>query len=112
MNLPKHEWSLPVVSLRRFLLVLALSVVVQAADAADINSGARIYQTHCASCHGPTGISIVPGTPNFARGEALMKPDVVLLATVRMGLNAMPAYIGILSDRQILDSIAYSRTLR
>lgn len=94
------------------ILALVLLAVAAGAAAADINSGARIYQMHCASCHGPTGISIVPGTPNFARGEGLMKPDMTLLAAVRTGLNAMPGYIGILNDRQMLDAIAYSRTLR
>ena len=94
------------------ILASVLLLAPAAAAAADINSGARICQMHCASCHGPTGISIVPGTPNFARGEGLMKPDMTLLAAVRTGLNTMPGYIGILNDRQMLDVIAYSRTLR
>ncbi len=94
------------------LLVLGLFAPATGASAADINSGARIYQLHCASCHGPTGISIIPGTPNFARGEGLMQPDMTLLAAVRTGRNAMPGYLGILTDRQILDAVAYSRTLR
>ncbi len=94
------------------LLALGLFAMVAGVSAADINSGARIYQLNCASCHGPTGISTIPGTPNFARGEGLMKPDVALLATVRAGQNAMPGYLGILTDRQILDAVAYSRTLR
>ena len=91
---------------------LASALISASADAADINNGARIYQMHCANCHGATGISIIPATPNFARGEGLMQPDLALLATVRTGRNAMPGYLGILTDRQILDAVAYSRTLR
>ena len=41
-----------------------------------------------------------------------MQPDMALLATLKAGKNAMPGYFGILSDNEILDVIAYSRTLR
>ena len=41
-----------------------------------------------------------------------MQADVGLLASIRSGKNAMPAYIGVLTDREILDVIAYLRTLR
>jgi cytochrome c6 len=54
----------------------------------------------------------MPGAPHLARGERLMQPDNALLVSLKAGKNAMPAYIGILSDRDILDVIAYSRTLR
>ena len=81
------------------------------ARAADINRGGRIYSTHCAACHGPTGVAVMPGAPNFARNERLLQPDMMLLASVRTGKNAMPAFMGILNDREILDVIAYLRTL-
>ena len=96
----------------KVLLGAALILSVLAAYAADINSGNRIYQMHCASCHGPKGISIIPGAPNLARGEGLMQPDTMLLTTLRTGRGAMPGYLGILTDREILDVVAYSRTLR
>ena len=41
-----------------------------------------------------------------------MQSDMTLLASLKSGKNAMPAYLGILSDREMLDVIAYSRTLR
>jgi len=82
------------------------------ASAADVIKGAQIYAKHCAACHGPSGVSVMPGAPHIARGERLMQPDMALLATLRTGKNAMPAYLGILTDREILDVIAYSRTLR
>ena len=82
------------------------------AGAADVIKGAQIYARHCAACHGPNGISVMPGAPHLARGERLMQPDLTLLGSLKSGKNAMPAYLGILSDREILDVIAYSRTLR
>jgi len=91
-------------------LIAAMSVP---ATAADIIKGNRIYSAHCAFCHGVSGISAMPGAPNLARGsERLMQADIGLLTSIRNGKNAMPAYIGILTDREILDVIAYLRTLR
>jgi len=87
-------------------------VAVAPAGAADVSKGAQLYARHCASCHGPGGISVMPGAPHLARGERMMQPDMALLASLKAGKNAMPAYIGILADREILDVIAYSRTLR
>lgn len=104
------------VALRRFgqLVVAALVTLVAnaPAGAADVSKGAQIYARHCVSCHGPSGISVMPGAPHLARGERMTQPDMVLLASLKAGKNAMPAYIGILSDREMLDVIAYSRTLR
>ena len=87
-------------------------IALAPAGAADVIKGAQIYTRHCAACHGPNGISVMPGAPHLARAERLMQPDLTLLASLKSGRNAMPAYLGILSDREILDVIAYSRTLR
>ncbi len=95
-------------SLAWFLTFVAVLPVC----AADVIKGAQIYAKHCAACHGPSGISVMPGAPHLARGERLMQPDTALLASLKAGKNAMPAYLGILADRDMLDVIAYSRTLR
>ena len=58
-----------------------------------------------------SGISVMPGAPNFARGERLLQPDLMLLATIKAGKNVMPSFQGILSDNDILNVIAYIRTL-
>jgi cytochrome c6 len=81
------------------------------AHGADIARGASLYATHCASCHGAGGTPIMPGAPDFKRLENLMRPDMQLVAAIRNGKAAMPAYFGILRDREILDVIAYLRTL-
>ncbi|MBI3479757.1 MAG: cytochrome c [Nitrosomonadales bacterium] len=79
--------------------------------AADPNKGAQVYATHCASCHGLSGISVMMGAPSFAKNEGLMSPDSALLISIRGGKAAMPAYRGVLNDQDILDVIAYLRTM-
>lgn len=81
------------------------------AYAADTFKGQKLYAANCAICHGSSGRSVMPGAPNFDRGERVLQPDFALLASIRSGKNAMPAFQGILSDRDIMDVIAYLRTL-
>lgn len=94
---------------------LALAVVIAVAApavAADIAKGGQAYALHCAVCHGPAGQGVHPGAPKFNRGERLLQSDLRLLANVRAGKNAMPPFNGVLKDREILDIIAYVRTLQ
>lgn len=93
------------------LVGLVAATIGKDLHAGDMYKGRTLYTTHCAVCHGPTGISRMPGAPNFARQEGILKPDFTLLSTIRSGRNAMPAFQGILSDRDIMDAIAYIRTL-
>jgi cytochrome c6 len=53
----------------------------------------------------------MPDAPNFAQNESLMQANNILLISIKNGKNAMPAYKGILKDQDILDVIAYLRTL-
>jgi len=88
-----------------------LLAVAGEAKAADTIKGKRIYDTQCALCHGGAGRSTMPGAPDLNRRENMLKPDLTLLAAIRNGRNAMPAFQGILTDRDIMDVIAYLRTL-
>jgi len=90
-----------------FGLALAAGPVV----AADITKGSSLYATHCAACHGANGNPVMPGAPNFRRMDTLMRPDMQLLTSIRNGKGAMPGYFGVLRDREILDLVAYLRTL-
>lgn len=81
------------------------------AGAADVTNGARIYAIHCIGCHGVQGQSPLPNVPNFTVGAGLMQPDIALLQSIRTGKAVMPGYLGILRDQEILDVIAYIRTL-
>jgi cytochrome c6 len=93
------------------LLAALLALAAGSAGAADINKGGTLYATHCASCHGANGTPVMPGTPNFRRLESLMKPDMQLLTVIRNGKGVMPGYFGVLRDREILDVVAFLRTL-
>jgi len=94
-----------------FLTIFALSLVSGAAYASDPVKGGKTYSMRCAACHGATGTSMMPGTPSFARGDRMVQPDSVLLSSIRDGKNAMPAFRGMLTDNDILDVIAFLRTL-
>lgn len=89
---------------------LPLLLAFSAAQAADTNKGRQLFGTNCAICHGQTGRSVMPGAPNFDRGEGLMRSDSTLLTSIRNGKNACPSFRGLLADRDILDVIAHLRT--
>jgi len=91
----------------------ALAAALVAASlvmAADVRNGERLYTMHCSGCHGPNGVPQMPGAPDFKRGRALLRPDAELLRSIRRGRGAMPGYTGILTDREILDIVAFTRT--
>jgi cytochrome c6 len=88
-----------------------LALCSGSARAADMIKGAELYAEHCVSCHGVSGINVMPGVPNFTQTDSLLKPDSLILPSIKNGKNAMPAYEGILTDQGILDVIAYLRTL-
>jgi len=93
------------------LAALALALAATGAGAADVQRGASLYKTHCAVCHGPDGTPTIPSAPNFRRFDTLLRPDAQLLQTIRAGRGMMPSFMGVLKDREILDVIAYLRTL-
>jgi cytochrome c6 len=93
-------------------LLLLVCLVAPAAWAADPQKGGRLYTKNCKDCHGADGVAQMPGVPEFRRGEGLLRSDDDLLQFIRNGSGMMPAYRGLLSDRDILDVIAYLRTLR
>ena len=86
--------------------------MVASAHAADSSAGAGHYQRLCAGCHGSSGRPVLPNAPDFTRPTALLKPDLTLLAVIRDGRGAMPAFRGALRDREMLDIVAHLRTLR
>lgn len=95
-----------------FLVYSALLVMLpQSVSAAGLDSAQQLYMAHCAGCHGMNGISVVPQAKDFSRTRLLAQPDQDLIDIIRSGRNMMPAYLGILSDREILDVINYLRTL-
>ena len=55
---------------------------------------------------------MMPGIPDFSSGDGLFLPDPDLLNQIRDGKDMMPAYRGIIEDEEILDVIAYLRSLQ
>ena len=93
-------------------LVAALLWVALRAGAADMVNGQKIYAQHCKVGHGDRGVPVMPQAPAFSRGERLMQPDLMLLTSIRAGRNAMPGFMGLLSDREVLDVISFLRVLQ
>jgi cytochrome c6 len=101
-----------VLAAARLLAAALVLAGAAAAHAGDTARGAELYRQHCASCHGAGGRPVLPNAPDFTRHTALLKPDLALLASIRRGRGAMPAYDGVLRDRDILDVVSHLRTLR
>lgn len=91
---------------------LAMAGFVGQAQAADPLKGAKLYNERCSDCHGTQGVPTMPGVPDFTRSQALMQTDLDLVKTISVGKGMMPAFQGRLSEREILDVIAYLRTLQ
>ena len=98
--------------LRRAGVGALLIAACTGAQAADVIKGSELYRQHCASCHGNNGRPQMVGAPDFSQPTALLKPDMTLLQSIRTGKGAMPAYQGLLRDRDLLDIVAHLRTLR
>ena len=106
LRLPKMTRALAVA------LALAMVGFAGLAQAADPLKGAKLYNQRCADCHGSNGQPTMSGVPDFSRNQALMQSDLDLIRTISVGKGMMPAFQGLLSEQQILDVIAYLRTLQ
>lgn len=92
--------------------LVGMALLAGSAWAGDPGKGSTIYRTHCVTCHGERGEGAMPGVPDFSRGEGLMQPDRVLAESIIQGKTIMPAFQGMLSDDEVLDVIAFLRTMR
>lgn len=99
-------------ALRRAVVVVCIVLAAAGAHAGDALRGAELYRQHCSACHGAGGRPVLPTAPDFTRHDTLLKPDLALLAAIRKGRGAMPAYDGVLRERDILDIVTHLRTLR
>lgn len=97
---------------KRFIVLLFLLTQGSAVLAAgDVFKGRDTYQRYCLGCHGSSGEGMMPGMPNFARGDRLFRTDRELIDAVKDGNGVMPAFYGILKEREIEDVVAFLRTL-
>ena len=93
-------------------LAAVLAMLPTRVLAADLANGQNLYLIHCSGCHGEKGNSLNPEAPNFASGERLFQSDDALIDVVRSGSKAMPSFMGILQEREMLDVISYAKTLQ
>ncbi len=96
-------------------VIIALALLCgapAAAFAADPTKGRVIYNTHCQNCHGANGAGQLPGMPDFTRGDSLFRPDIELVRSIMAGRGMMPAYRGMFTEEELLDVVAFLRTLR
>lgn len=93
-----------------WLLGFAVAGTVTA-HAGDPAAGRQTFVSICSSCHGRNGIGNLEYVPSFSKCEGLEKNDATLLVSVRDGIGGrMPPWGGYLSEREILDAIAFART--
>jgi cytochrome c6 len=98
-NLAKHSLAL-------------VALFAANANAGDPFLGAKVYNEHCVVCHGANGKGVIAGTPDFLQFNFLARPDFELKASIKAGRGIMPAYEGILKEREISNVIAYIRTFK
>ena len=94
------------------LLAFGSLTLAGQAWAANLVNGHQLYNMYCAACHGMRGEGVNPEAPKFRTGERLDQPDLLLMQSVKTGKKTMPPFFGVLQDMQILDILAYVRTLR
>jgi len=109
-------------------IVGSLSISTSQAEAkVNANRGGRTYQQYCTPCHGQEGDGrgpraknegLQPPPRNHTNGFYMnMQSDVRLFKVIKHGGKAnylshvMPQWKHVLSDKQILDIIAFIRTL-
>jgi mono/diheme cytochrome c family protein len=71
-------------------------------------TGADLYETNCASCHGSSAEGGV-GPALAAGSEAAEETDSRIIARIRDGKNAMPPFAGSLTDEEIELILEYLR---
>ena len=89
-----------------FVLMFVFCVGVVNAD-----SGKELYEMNCSACHGNVGLAVLPGSPNFSKGERLEKTDTELLKSIRDGLKVMPPWQGVLSEADMKSTLSHIRSL-
>lgn len=78
--------------------------------AGDLESGAKLYEVHCASCHGADARGGDLGT-NLV-GKAILVDTEAYLEVVRDGLRRMPGFRDVLNPEQEADMLAWLRQQR
>jgi len=107
------------------------SVELRTDDPKVLATGATLYQTHCAACHGARlegqprwrerdAQGRMPAPPHDAAGHTWHHPDQLLFDITKHGVakaaklkdydSAMPAFAGVLSDAEIVAVLAWIKS--
>jgi mono/diheme cytochrome c family protein len=78
----------------------------------NLERGEATYAAFCAGCHGLNGIAAYIGSPSFALGDRLQKPDAILLYSIFQGKGVMPSWGDKLPHDRLVDTLAFARTLQ
>ena len=93
-----------------FFVAAAIVFALSATDSFAFNdeNGKKVYDEHCAQCHGDKGKPLTPDIPDLSRRTGgMVKPDMELLRVINDGAGVMPGYRGIISDDDISDILEY-----
>ncbi len=108
------------------ILMSILAVVVTASWAlaqnhpGTLKNGERIFQQHCAGCHGTSGDGLGPDIKelivppvNFRAPKSRTKTDMELYLSIKRGVlfSPMHGWADRLSDQEIRDVLRYIRSL-
>jgi cytochrome c6 len=97
------------------MVVLAVTFVMSAVSVAD--SGADLFKSKCAACHGATGAGDTAMGKNLklrdlGAADVQAMSDSDLNGVITNGKGKMPKYDGKLTKEQIDDLVKYIRTLK
>ncbi len=98
----------------RTVFVLTIVAGLMLTSAAFAQSGADLFKSKCAMCHGPDGAkeNAAMGVKPLTGADVQKATDAELTAAITNGKGKMPAYKGKLTDDQIKDLVKYVRSLK
>ena len=79
--------------------------------AADLTRGGQLFNLNCAACH--AGGNVLKSERSLSQDDLHYLPNYLkghesaIVAQVTYGRNAMPAFLDILSEKEIEDVVAY-----
>jgi mono/diheme cytochrome c family protein len=74
-----------------------------------MSAGSAIYHLNCTNCHGKDGEKMKSGSPKLTESKLSKE---AMIDRIKNGKNAMPAYEGMLSERQIEAVAEYVGSLK
>ena len=98
----------------RTIAIVALVMGLALSNVVFAQSGADVYKSKCAMCHGPDGKKENPamGTKSLTSPDVQKMSEADLAAVISKGKGKMPGYAGKLTDDQIKQVAAFVETLK